>query len=182
MTRTAGAGLVLTALLVSSAVVTVVTLSGCTQDRPSPRAAVSASPLDLPTAHSPSPIPDSSAGPVDAGVVTPVPEATGASQESALAAARTVLTVFARPQLSYPVWIAGLYPLFTQSGAAAYEDTDPKTVPVQQITGEGRVLSGSTDLALIVAVATDAGMYNISLSRPSISAPWLADRIRPAQG
>ena len=184
LTRTTTIGVSLTTLLLSSATTTVVMLSGCTQDRPSPKAAspASPSPLRLPDVQSAVPVPpDPSAGPVDAAIVTPVPEAAASSQESALTAATAVLTAFARPELSYPVWIAGLYPRLTQAGAAAYEDTDPATIPVHQITGEGRVHAGSTDLALIVLLPTDAGLYGVSLSRPSISAPWLADRIRPAQ-
>lgn len=114
--------------------------------------------------------------------VTPdtAPEASATSRQAAIAAADTAVTAFARPELGYQEWINGLYPLLTQSGAAAYEDTDPENIPVHQITGPGTILDGSTEVALAVQVPTDAGIYNVTLSRAKPDAPWLADQIRPA--
>ena len=120
--------------------------------------------------------------PSDDATAVPVPEAGANSQTAAISAAEKVVTAFGRPDLDYQTWINGLYPLLTQTGAAAYEDTDPANVPVHQVTGAGTILPGSTDVALIVTVPTDAGPYTVSLSRPASTAPWLADRIRPAQG
>lgn len=116
----------------------------------------------------------------DDASAAPVPEAAAGSRDTAAAAAENAVTAFARPQLRYDEWIAGLYPLLTQDGAAAHEDTDPATIPVRTVTGPGTVLAGSTELALIVEVPTDAGPYNVSLSRTGTASPWLADRIRPA--
>lgn len=124
----------------------------------------------------PSPPPDTGA------TAASVPEAGTDSQAAAIAAAEKALTAYARPDLSYTDWINGLYPYLTQAGAAAYQDTDPSRVPVRHVTGPGTILPASTDVSLIVQVPTDVGLYNVSLSRPSATAPWLADRIRPAQG
>ena len=136
---------------------------------------------DPPTVTSTSPA--NPTPPVDVGATAdPVPEAGTDSQEAAIATAEKAVTAFARPDLSYDEWINGLYPYLTQTGAAAYEDTDPALVPVRQVTGAGTILPASTEVALIVQVPTDAGPYNVSLSRPSPDAPWLADRIRPAEG
>ena len=121
------------------------------------------------------------AEPTDDASVLPIPEAETSSQSDAITAAVTVITTFGQPTLDATTWINNLYPLLTQTGAAAYEGTDPAQVPVHQVTGDGTVLEGSTDVALIVQVATDAGLYNVSLSRTGPSMPWLADRIRPAQ-
>ena len=118
----------------------------------------------------------------DDATAVPVPEADANSQAAAISAAEKAVTAFGRPGLDYQTWINGLYPLLTQTGAAAYEDTDPANVPVHQVTGAGTILPGSTNVALIVKVPTDAGPYTVSLSRPGSTAPWLADRIRPAQG
>lgn len=120
--------------------------------------------------------------PTDDATAAPVPEAAPHSQAAAISAAETVITAFGRPTLDYQTWINGLYPLLTQAGAAAYEDTDPAKVPVHHVSGAGTILPGSTELALIVTVPTDAGPYNVSLSRKSNTAPWFAERIRPAQG
>ena len=120
--------------------------------------------------------------PVDNATADPVPEAGTDSQAAAIDTAEKAVAAFARPDLSYDEWINGLYPYLTQAGAAAYEDTDPARVPVRQVTGAGAILPASTEVALIVQVPTDAGPYNVSLSRPSPDAAWLADRIRPAEG
>jgi hypothetical protein len=158
----------------------VVTLSGCV-DTPTnttvpPSSAASTGTPTTPTgAASPNPSP-----PEDDATVIPVPEAEATSQAAAIAAAEKAVAAFGRPDLPYQQWIDGLYPLMSQAGAAAYEGTDPQNVPVHQITGPGRILEGSTDVALIVEVPTDAGPYNVSLSRSITDAAWLADRIRPA--
>ena len=158
--------------------VAALTLAGCVNSNdPSP----SLSPSSSPTVTSTSPA--NPTPPVDMGATAdPVPEAGTDSQAAAIATAEKAVTAFARPDLSYDEWINGLYPYLTQTGAAAYEDTDPALVPVRQVTGAGTILPASTEVALIVQVPTDAGPYNVSLSRPSPDAPWLADRIRPAEG
>ncbi len=120
--------------------------------------------------------------PKDDATAAPVPEADTNSQAAAISTAEKVVTAFGRPGLDYQTWINGLYPLLTQTGAAAYEDTDPANVPVHQVTGAGTIMPSSTNVALIVTVPTDAGLYTVSLSRQSSTAPWLADRIRPVQG
>ena len=155
----------------------LLTLSGCASgantsaNTPLP----SSSSTGSPSTTGPNPTP-----PVGDPTVAPVPEASETSQAAAIDAAEKVVTAFGRPDLPYQAWMDGLYPLMTQAGAAAYEDTDPTNVPVHQVTGDGKILDGSTEVALIVQVPTDAGLYNVSLSRTSADAPWLADRIRPA--
>lgn len=169
MNRTAAAALPLAALL---------TLSGCAvgsnaadnSPQPSTSSAGAPRPTDKLNAEPPK----------DEATVTPVPQAAGTSQAAAISAAEKAVVAFGRPDLPYQDWIDGLYPLMTQTGAAAYEGTDPQNVPVQQVTGPGIILDGSTEVALIVQVPTDTGVYNVSLSRPRADAPWLADRIRPA--
>lgn len=158
--------------------VAALALAGCVHSNdPGP----SLSPSSSPTVTSTSPA--NPTPPVDMGATAdPVPEAGTDSQAAAIDTAEKAITAFARPDLSYDEWINGLYPYLTQAGAAAYEDTDPARVPVRQVTGAGTILPASTEVALIVQVPTDAGLYNVSLSRPSPDAPWLADRIRPAEG
>jgi hypothetical protein len=156
----------------------VVTLSGCidsTSNTTAPPATSTGTPTTPSAADGPNPSP-----PGDEATVIPVPEAEASSQIAAIAAAEKAVATFGQPDLPYQQWIDGLYPLMSQAGAAAYEGTDPQNVPVHQVTGPGRILEGSTDVALIVEVPTDAGPYNVSLSRSSTDAAWLADRIRPA--
>lgn len=157
--------------------VAALALAGCVN---STDAVSSVSPSSSPTVTSTNPV--NPTPPVDDATADPVPEAGADSQAAAIDTAEKAVTAFARPDLSYDEWISGLYPYLTQAAAAAYEDTDPARVPVRQVTGSGTILPASTDVALIVQVPTDIGPYNVSLSRPSADAPWLADRIRPAEG
>jgi hypothetical protein len=166
MKRLAVAALPLAALL---------TLTGCiptTDTGPLP-SDTSSSPADGTT-------PDAQVAPEDDATVIPVPPAASSSESTAITAAEHAVATFARPDLPYQQWINELYPLMSQAGAAAYEGTDPANIPVRQVTGDGTVLDGATDVALIVEVPTDVGPYTVSLSRSSTDAPWLADRIRPA--
>jgi hypothetical protein len=152
-------------------------LPGCTAEtRDTPEAVTPETSTVSPAPPSPTPRPQ----PADDATVQPVPEVSDAGRVCALTAATTVVTTFGRPDLPYPEWIAGLYPLLTQAGAAAYEDTDPTLIPITRTTGNGIILPGSTELALTVQIPTDAGSYNVSLTRPAADADWLADRIRPA--
>jgi len=120
--------------------------------------------------------------PIDDGEVVAAPEAGADSQRDAIEAATEAMKAFAQPQLSADDWWAQMLPLLSQQGGVAYEGTDPAQIPAHQVTGAAIVLTDSTDVSLIVQVPTDVGPYNITLTRPNASAPWLADRIRPAQG
>jgi hypothetical protein len=164
-----------TATVLVLAIATFATLTGCADqgDAPSPSATSTLQaglPSTAPTA------------PVDAGKVTAAPEATGDSQQKAIAAAAKVMQAFAQPQLSADQWWAQMLPLLSQQGGVAYEGTDPSQIPAHQVTGAGTVLPDSTEVSLIVQLPTDAGLYSVTLTRPDASSPWLADRIRPAQG
>jgi hypothetical protein len=118
--------------------------------------------------------------PHDAGEVAQAPEADRESQAAALDAATLALETFARTDLDYDTWWAELLPMLTEQAGVAYEGTDPAEIPVHKVTGPGVVLEGSTEVSLIVQLPTDAGPYNVTLTRPSAAAAWLADRIRPA--
>ncbi|MBX3196392.1 MAG: hypothetical protein KF727_15005 [Microbacteriaceae bacterium] len=149
-------------------------LVGCVPTAPDP------TPTIAPTTDNPLPS-TAPTRPIDAGEVTPAPEAAGTSQQDAIAAATKVMETFARPQLSAEEWWRAMLPLLSQQGAHAYEGTDPAEIPVTAVTGPGQVLEASTEVLLIVQLPTDAGLYNITLTRSDASSPWLAERIRPAQ-
>jgi hypothetical protein len=91
------------------------------------------------------------------------------------------MELFARPDLSADDWWNAMLPVLSQQGAHAYEGTEPVQIPVTKVTGDGEILAGSTEVSLIVRIPTDNGPYNITLTRPNAAAPWLADRIRPAE-
>jgi hypothetical protein len=160
--------IIMSAIMVAMA--TVAVLSGCVdQARLTPTN----------SSYLPSTEPTS---PVDDGDVTAAPEADSNSQRAAIAAATKAMQTFAQPQLRADKWWAQMLPLLSEQGGVAYEGTDPSQIPAHQVTGAGSVLQGSTEVSLIVQLLTDTGLYNITLTRPDGSAPWLADRVRPAQG
>ena len=92
------------------------------------------------------------------------------------------MTAFARPTLAEAQWWTELLPLLSQTGAYAYEGTLPGSIPVTAVTGAGRVVTGATDVMTLVEVPTDGGTYIVTLTRSDVTQPWLAERIRPAQG
>lgn len=155
-------------------------IAGCTS---TPSA--SESPTDAPSATaSPSSTGDSphqhGSGEEDDHPTEPIPEAGEESQTDAVAAATRVVAVFARPTLDETQWWNELVPLLSQKGAVAYEGTLPSNVPVTAVTGDGVVLPASTEVATLVEVPTDAGLYIVTLVRDGGDQPWLAERIRPA--
>ncbi len=164
-----------TATALILAIATVTSLTGCIDQGPRP--------TPSPTSTLPAGLPSTApTAPVDDGEVTAAPEAAGDSQQKAIAAAAKVMQTFAQPQLSADKWWAQMLPLLSQQGGVAYQGTDPAQIPAHQVTGAGTVLPDSTEVSLIVQVPTDVGIYNITLTRPDTASPWLADRIRPAQG
>lgn len=183
MSRSAAAASLAAALLATA---TVTVLAGCVQkpiSHPPPTPTSTSTSTRAPSRGLPLGLPSTApTAPVDAGEVTPASEAGKQSQSAAVTAATMVLRAFAQPQLSADTWWAQMLPLLSQHGAVAYEGTDPQQIPVKQVTGTGTVLQGSTDVSLIVQLPTDVGLYNITLTRPGAGAPWLAERIRPAQG
>lgn len=164
------------AALVPVALAAGLVLAGCSsyaanEDLPkssSPSAASSGEPSAL---NTPSVYDDATA--------QPAPDASEGAQQSAVDAAEKVVRTYAQPKLSPDEWAQQMTPLLSQSGAIAYEGQDPTTIAATKVAGAGKVLPGATDVALNVLVPTDAGDYNVALSRSGDSAPWLANEIRP---
>jgi hypothetical protein len=147
-------------------------LVGCTSSHSSPQPA-SSSPVAASTAAAT----PSGTLPADNDTVQPAPTAGTTSQASAVDVAVKLMTAYARPDRTADAWLAGLDPYLTQTGAAAYEGTDPAQVPVSKVTGSGTVMAAATVYALNVSVPTNKGVYVVALTRTSTTAPWLADRI-----
>ncbi len=118
----------------------------------------------------------------DDGVVQDPAAASPQDQTDAVAAAEALVRDFARPDLDADSWLAALTPRLSPGGLEAYLGTDPSAIPARAVTGAGELQSGSTALTAIVRVPTDAGAYDVSLSRPDAATPWRGDRIRPVGG
>lgn len=162
------------AALVPLALAAALTLTACTTGADPNAAGPTAAP-DMSTDPSASSTPSV----YDDATAQPAPEASEGAQQSAVDAAEKVVCTYAQPTLSPDDWAQQMTPLLSQSGAIAYEGQDPTTIPATKVTGSGKVLPGATDVALNVLVPTDAGDYNVALSRSGDSAPWLANEIRP---
>ncbi|MBG6059745.1 hypothetical protein RCH16_003207 [Cryobacterium sp. MP_M5] len=157
-----------------AATVTIAGLSACSAPNagtPAPTAASTSS--AAPTAAAPT---DGLDDGLDIATATPADEA---STAAAVTVAEKLMTAFARPDVDETTWINGLYPYLTQSGGAAYANTNPAKVPVSEITGAGSVVDGANEYALLVTVPTNIGPYVVSLTRQAPTDPWLADRITP---
>lgn len=165
------------AALVPLALAAALTLTACTTGADPEGQAPSAAPT---TSGDPSA--SSTPSVYDDATAQPAPDASEGAQQSAVDAAEKVVRTYAQPTLSPDEWAQQMTPLLSQSGAIAYEGQDPTTIPATKVTGSGKVLPGATDVALNVLVPTDAGAYNVALSRSGDSAPWLANEIRPANG
>lgn len=136
----------------------------------------------LSASSTPSAEPTSTPTVYDDATAQPAPDASEGSQDSAVTAAEKVVSVYAQPTLTADEWAQQMTPLLSQSGAVAYEGQDPTTIPATRVTGDGTIVDGATDVALNVLVPTDAGEYNVALSRTGDGAPWLANEIRPTGG
>lgn len=166
------------AVAIPVAIAAAILLAGC-----SGNAADDQQPDPAPSASStPSAEPTSTPTVYDDATAQPAPDASEGSQDSAVTAAEKVVRVYAQPTLTADEWAQQMTPLLSQSGAVAYEGQDPTTIPATQVTGDGTIVDGATDVALNVLVPTDAGEYNVALSRSGDGAPWLANEIRPVNG
>ena len=111
----------------------------------------------------------------------PVPEWDEASRVAVVDAAEAAMTAFARPDLDYDTWWAGVEPLLTPEAAEAYAYVDPANIPVREVTGGGVIVNGASAYVATVEVPTDAGRYQLVLNRKNADAPWLVSRITPVE-
>lgn len=111
----------------------------------------------------------------------PVPEWDEASRVAVVDAAEAAMTAFARPDLDYDTWWAGVEPLLTPEAAEDYAYVDPANIPVREVTGEGFIVNDASAYVATVEVPTDAGRYQLVLNRKHADAPWLVSRITPVE-
>lgn len=108
---------------------------------------------------------------------SPAPTWDEASRASALAAAETLLTTWARPSLAYEQWWADLKPLMSAAAQESYSYTDPANVPPLKITGPG-VLSDSLSPYLVtVTFPTTEGEFGVDMARTEIPGTWITENI-----
>lgn len=107
---------------------------------------------------------------------TPDPEAAG----DALGVAVAAVTAYCSPSLTRDAWLAGLKGYLTPTAVVAYGTVDPAVVPCSSYVGNAVALDGDT-FTMPVSVPTDAGIYEVLVTRTTPTGPWLVDRMTPPQ-
>ena len=74
------------------------------------------------------------------------------------------------------VWWTTVSPLLSPTAQQAYVGTDPAEVPGSTVLGSAVVLDAGSAYLARVLVPTDAGDYEVLLSRTDAGAPWLVER------
>jgi hypothetical protein len=97
----------------------------------------------------------------------------------ATTAAVAAVTAYCRPDLAKGAWIAALSPLLTDAGAVAYNTVDPAAVPCKSVTGGASVRDGDNAYVFRINVPTDAGTYEVYVTRPATTDPWRVERMAP---
>lgn len=107
------------------------------------------------------------------------PDSDPDAANEATAAAVLAVTSYCRPDLDKGAWIAALWPLLTDAGAAAYNTVNPAAVPCTSVTGGSTVRDGDNAYVFRINVPTDAGTYEAYVTRPATTDPWLVERMAP---
>lgn len=103
------------------------------------------------------------------------------SRKAVLNAAETVVKAYARPDVSYDEWWNGIGPLLAPNAVQAYAYVDNEMILADQITGPAEIVDDTSAHVAIVAVPTNIGVYDVTLSRIDGHALWLVHRLTPPQ-
>ena len=104
-----------------------------------------------------------------------------ASADAAKATAVAAMAAYARPDLPFDRWWAGLEPLLSGRAIPAYQTVDPVNVPVTRVTGEASLPDWDTPRIARVGVPTDAGVYLVVCSRNEADPVWRVERFVPPE-
>lgn len=105
-----------------------------------------------------------------------------ASRASATAAATSAMDTFTSHLSDEAAWWRALAPQLSGQAAADYAGTSPAEVPARAVTGKATLVDDASAYLAVVKVPTDAGAYQVMLSRAGAGEPWLVERLTPPQG
>ncbi|WP_380169632.1 hypothetical protein [Jannaschia sp. R86511] len=110
-------------------------------------------------------------------LVTPGPAPTWdeAALIAAASSARDAVAAFTS-DADDAVWWTTVSPLLSPTAQQAYVATDPAEVPGSTVLDVSTVLDAGSAYLARVLVPTDAGDYEVLLSRTESDAPWLVER------
>jgi hypothetical protein len=120
--------------------------------------------------------------PLDEGLPTAPPPMPTWDQESTQRATQVALDAtraYCRPTLDDEVWFEELAGFLTAAGQEAHYGTDPAEVACSEVAGTSMAGDSTTAYLATVAVITNAGPYEVLLSRVGAGEPWLVERISP---
>jgi hypothetical protein len=123
---------------------------------------------------------------LDEAVPSPAPAPAvwdGQVATAATEAARGALKAFARPAASVDAaaWWAALQPTLSSAAVPVYSSVDPRLVPYTQVVQVDPAQQAGSDLLASVTATTDAGAYDVLLSRANGASPWLVEQLRPKE-
>lgn len=172
------------ALLVAAIAATLDACSGVSTLGPGPSATSSSAGPSFPDLDQFTPAPEGLID-EDSGEThgpRPVPTWDGESRQSAVSAAETVMAAYARPDLSFEQWWAGLQPLLDQKATQDYAFIDPARIAATGVTGPAVITNDDSAYVATVAVPTTAGTYSVVMSRADATSPWLTSRFILPEG
>lgn len=105
-----------------------------------------------------------------------------AAEDEALATAVAAWRAFARPDLDFDTWWAGLEPMLTQRSAESYFYADPANVVVLAVSDAAQIVDAPSGYEIHVEVATDRGGRTVVLLRDGEDEPWQVDRFVLPEG
>ncbi len=97
----------------------------------------------------------------------------------ATSAARRVVALWARPDLTAEAWWRNLEPLLSASAQQAYAWTDPTTVPRLEVLSAQVAddATATTPTYTVVDVDTTRGVIAVTLTRTTVESGWVMDRM-----
>ncbi|TWS23863.1 hypothetical protein FK530_24275 [Tsukamurella conjunctivitidis] len=175
-----------TAIVGAAAATAVLVLAGCAGQHEAPAPSPSAF-SSTPSFPDPGQFSTPPSGVVDEDTEEtiapgPAPIWDADSRASAIDAAETAMTAFARPDLDYDAWWSVVAPLLTAQAQQDYAYVDPVSIPVKQVTGAGKVTDEESAYVGHVEVPTDVGTYTVVVIRADGASPWLVSRFTPPEG
>lgn len=104
-----------------------------------------------------------------------------AARRSVARTAEAAMTVYTDHQGTKARWWKRLEPLLTPGARFVYADVPPEQIPATEVTAKVTAHGTDSPLLATATVPTDAGPYELTLTRANGAADWLVDKIVPVE-
>ncbi|MFC7329183.1 hypothetical protein [Marinactinospora rubrisoli] len=102
-------------------------------------------------------------------------------RSDAIQQAESAVTAFVSDKDDEDTWWDGLRGHLSAQAQLEIQGTDPANIAADEVTGDGELTDDSSAYLAWVEVPTDAGTYQVLLSRTAQDAPWLVERLTPPE-